>query len=241
MQLRSEAAHSTQSNLGSSSQQQQQQRGPMGDDEEDEDVVPSSQTGIVDHDDEAVRGVDAPVSDEVVFAKPTIPQSRSQRSVHWIEDSPVARSSRRSQRSQHAANSTVRPSQATTASAPSSPSQQLPPRGPRQGRSQKASIPLSPPTTKSVRRRPELAGSSSTPSYPEDMAEVVGDSPVRSRRRGGRGGTGAETETQTETQLSVVGAGSSQGFGLGEEQDSLLDDSRVRQPPDVVWDSEGDY
>lgn len=220
MQLRSDVAHSTQLHPGSSLQQRQ---GLVADHEEDEDAVPSSEAEAEaeaeEHGSKATRGADAPVSDEVVFAKPTKPPGRSQRSVHWMGDSPVARRSQRSQRSQRAANSIVRPSQATTASAPSSPSQQLPP----QTRSQ-ASIPLSPPSKPA--RRPELIDSSSVPSYQEDMV-IVGDSPVRKRGAGG-------AETQTSLLL-----GSSQGFAHG-EQDSLLDDSRVRQPPDVVWDSEGE-
>lgn len=74
--------------------------------------------------------------------------------------------------------------------------------------------------------------SSTPPTCPEDLV-IVGDSPVRQQRRGGGGG-GDGLETQTSLLL-----GSSQGFALG-EPDSLLDDSRVRQPPDVVWDSEGE-
>ncbi|ROW03375.1 hypothetical protein VSDG_01227 [Cytospora chrysosperma] len=218
MQLHGDIAHSTQLNVNGSSQPQ---RGPSGGNDDDEDAVPSSPAEDQEHGNEAIQVTGAPSTDEVVFAKPTIPPSRSQRSVHWIEDSPVAG---RSQRSQRAPNSTaVRPSQATTASGPSSPSQQLLRPRPRQTRSQQASIPLSPPM-KSVRRR-ELVESSSMPAYPEDMV-IVGDSPVR-RRDGG-------AETQTSLLL-----GSSQGFTLGEE-DSLLDDSRVRQPPDIVWDSEGE-
>lgn len=75
--------------------------------------------------------------------------------------------------------------------------------------------------------------SSTPPTCPEDLV-IVGDSPVRQQRRGGDGGGGGGLETQTSLLL-----GSSQGFALG-EPDSLLDDSRVRQPPDVVWDSEGE-
>ncbi|ROW03010.1 hypothetical protein VMCG_05676 [Cytospora schulzeri] len=239
MQLRGDVARSTQMNVGGSSQLR---REVLGNDEDDEDAVPSSQAGGEEHGNKAIRAKGAPLADEVVFAKPTIPPSRSQRGVHRVEDSPVGRRSQRSQRSQHAANfSTVRPSQATTASAPSSPSQHLPP-PPRQRvlqntqgqQLEEASIPLSPPT-KSVRRLHELMGSSTgVSSYPDDM-EIVGDSPVgrRQRQRQEQGGAGVETQT------SVLLGSSSQGFGLGEE-DSLLDDTRVRQPPDVVWDSEGE-
>ncbi|KUI53645.1 hypothetical protein VP1G_00948 [Cytospora mali] len=216
MQLRSDVEHSTQLNLGGSSQP----RGRLRTDNEDDwDAVPLSQDEDEEPGNKSIQDMGVPAAEEVVFAKPIIPQSRSQRGVHWIEDGPATR---RSQPSHGVPNSTVRPSQATTASAPSSPtSQQLPPHRPPQTRSQ-ASIPLSPPT-KSV-RRPELIESGSIPSYPDDMV-IVGDSPIR--RRGG-------LETQTSLLL-----GSSQGFALV-EPDSLLDDSRVRQPPDVVWDSEGE-
>lgn len=214
MQLHSDIAHSTQMDLGGSSQP----RRPLSGDK-DQDAVAPSQAGIGEHGKPTIRATGARPADEAVFAKPTIPQSRSQRSVHWVGDSPMAR---RSQPSQHVPNSAVRPSQATTASAPSSQSQQLPPPpGPRQTRNQ-ASIPVSPPT-KSV-RRPQLVESSSLPAYPEDMV-IVGDSPVR--RRGGM-----------ETQSSLL-LGSSQSLAHW-EPDSLLDDSRVRQPPDVVWDSDGE-
>lgn len=54
---------------------------------------------------------------------------------------------------------------------------------------------------------------------------VVGDSPVRGRKGG--------------TMHTPAPLGSSQGYATGSaELDSLLDDSRVRDPPDIVWDSE---
>ncbi|KAK7742312.1 hypothetical protein SLS53_004456 [Cytospora paraplurivora] len=247
MQIRSDVAHSTQMYPGGSSQR------PGGDDEDgdesEEDAVPSSQAEDEQPNDNntAARSTGAPVVDggETTRAKPTLPQTRSQRIVHWTAED----SSPRLRMPSQPPSQQVRPSQATTASAPSSPSQQLPPPPPpgtppsrwqaETARAQAAaSIPLSPPTRRSAaaRRRPQLVPSSSggvssssmPPTFPEDLV-IVGDSPVRQRPGGGGG---------LETQTSLL-MGSSQGFALG-EPDSLLDDSRVRQPPDVVWDSEGD-
>lgn len=226
MQLRSDIAQSTQVGYMRSSPTHGQRPEAAG----DADIIPSSQGN-----EREELGSSPPrelaTTNKPVFAKPIVPASRSQRSVHWIEDSPVGR--RAQQPSQRAEGHVVRPSQATTASAPSSPSQRLPSsRGqpiliPSQSQ---PSIPVSPPTKAAP---PQMSrGSSGLVSDLGREGEVedavVGDSPVRRRR--------------VETQGSSALQGSSQGvFTLGSgEPDSLLDDSRVRQPPDIVWDSEGE-
>ncbi|KAG6361889.1 hypothetical protein INS49_010118 [Diaporthe citri] len=225
MQLRSDIAHSTQVGCMVSSPAHSQRRDAAG----DADIIPSSQGNEKEQITSSPPQATVAATDKPVFAKPTVPASRSQRSVHWVEDSPVGR--RAQQASQHAEGYAVRPSQATTASAPSSPSQRLPSyRGhPILISSQsQPSIPVSPPTKAAP---PQMGPRSS--GLVSDLGEqgedvVVGDSPLR--RRG------------VEMQSSSALPGSSQGLlGLGSgEPDSLLDDSRVRQPPEIVWDSEGE-
>ncbi|KAL2276491.1 hypothetical protein FJTKL_00915 [Diaporthe vaccinii] len=223
IQLRSDIAHSTRVGCMVSSPAHSQRRDVAG----DTDIIPSSQ-GKGEFTSSPPQAIVA-ATNKPVFAKPAVPASRSQRSVHWVEDSPVGR--RAHQSSQHAEGYAVRPSQATTASAPSSPSQRLPSyRGqPILISSQsQPSIPVSPPTKAAASQMgPRSSGVvSDLREQGEDV--VVGDSPVR--RRG------------VEMQSSSALPGSSQGlFALGSgEPDSLLDDSRVRQPPDIVWDSEGE-
>lgn len=223
MQLRSDIAHSTQVGGLGSSPAHSQRRDAAG----DADIIPSSQGNGNEELTSSPPQATVSATNKPVFAKPAVPASRSQRSVHWVEDSPVGR--RAQQASQHAEGYAVRPSQATTASAPSSPSQRLPPhRGqPILISSQsQPSIPVSPPTKAAP---PQIGPQSSSlvSGLGEDDA-VVGDSPVRRHR--------------VEMQSSSAPLGSSQGLlALGSgEPDSLLDDSRVRQPPDIVWDSEGE-
>lgn len=225
MQLRSDIAYSTQVGCMVSSPAHSQKQDTAG----DANIIPSSQG----HEKELTSSpphATAAATDKPVFAKPAVPASRSQRSVHWVEDSPVGR--RAQQASQRAEGYAVRPSQATTASAPSSPSQRLPSyRGqPILISSQtQPSIPVSPPTKAAPPQMvPQSSGLVSGLGEDEEDA-IVGDSPVRRRR--------AEQPPSSSALL-----GSSQGllaFGSG-EPDSLLDDSRVRQPPDIVWDSEGE-
>lgn len=227
MQLRSDIAHSTQVGGVESSPPLSQSRKAQGDD----DTIPSSQRNDNEELNSSPPRTTVTAKDKPVFAKPTVPASRSQRSVHWVENSPVE--GRAQPASQRGNGYTVRPSQATTASAPSSPSQRLPSY---QGQpilipsQSQPSIPVSPPTKAAPSGPPQMArGSSGLISDLGNLGEdeaVVGDSPVRRHR--------------TDTQSSSVLLGSSQGvLALGSgEPDSLLDDSRVRQPPDVVWDSE---
>lgn len=212
MQLRSDIAHSTQVGRMESSLVHSQRR----DAADDVDIVPSSQVNVREEPNSSPPHPAVAPTDKPVFAKPAVPASRSQRSVHWVEDSPVGR--RAQQGSQRADGGyAVRPSQATTASAPSSPSQRLSPyRGqPILISSQsQPSIPVSPPTKAAP---PQMVPQSS--GLVSGLGEedgVVGDSPVRRPR--------------------VEPPSSSAPW----EPDSLLDDSRVRQPPEVVWDSEGE-
>lgn len=221
MQLRSDIAHSTQMGRMGSSPVHSQSR----DAADDADIIPSSQVNEREELTSSPPHPTVAATDKPVFAKPAAPASRSQRSVHWVEDSPVGR--RAQQGSQRAEGYAVRPSQATTASAPSSPSQRLPSyRGqPILISSQtQPSIPVSPPMKAAAPQM--VAQSSGLVSGLEEEDGVVGDSPVRRHR--------------IEPQSSSAPLGSSQAFlALGSgEPDSLLDDSRVRQPPDVVWDSE---
>lgn len=225
MQLRSDIAHSTQVGCMVSSPAHSQRRDAAG----DADIIPSSQGNEMEELASSPPQATVAATNKPVFAKPAVPASRSQRSVHWVEDSPVGR--RAQQSSHHAEGYAVRPSQATTASAPSSPSQRLPSyRGqPILISSQsQPSIPVSPPTKAAPPQMgPRSSGLvSDLGKHGEDL--VVGDSPVR--RRG------------VEMPSSSGLPGSSQGlFALGSgEPDSLLDDLRVRQPPDIVWDSEGE-
>ncbi|POS80223.1 hypothetical protein DHEL01_v201382 [Diaporthe helianthi] len=229
LQLRSDIAHSTQVGDVGSSPPQSQRRQARGKD----DTICSSQRNEDEELNSSPPHTTVAAKNKPVFAKPTVPASRSQRSVHWFGDSHVeGRAQPASQRGEGYA---VRPSQATTASSPSSPSQRLP-----SNRGQpvlissqsQPSIPASPPTKAAPSRPPQTARRSSglvsnIGNLGEDDA-IVGDSPVRRHKTG----------TQSPSAL----LGSSQGaLALGSgEPDSLLDDSRVRQPPDIVWDSDGE-
>ncbi|KAL1881294.1 hypothetical protein Daus18300_001147 [Diaporthe australafricana] len=235
MQLRSDIAHSTQLECVASSLPQSQRHDEQAG---NVDIVPSSQGN------EQMPPSSPPhdtiaATNKPVFAKPTVPASRSQRSVHWVEDSPVGRRAQSSQQRGGDDNintpTAVRPSQATTASAPSSPSQRLPPQRGQPiviSSQSQPSIPVSPPTKAAPPRAQVARLSSGLVSLPglEDEGAVVGDSPVR-----GRTGAGMMMH-------SPALPGSSQGYATGgsAELDSLLDDSRVRDPPDIVWDSEGE-
>lgn len=229
MQLRSDIAHPTQLECMASSPPQSQRH-----DEEagDVDIIPSSQgnekRSSSTHLHDTIAATNKPV-----FAKPSVPASRSQRSVHWVEDSPVGRRAQSSQQHGDDNNNTpaaMRPSQATTASAPSSPSQRLPPQRGQPiviSSQSQPSIPVSPPTKAAPRAQVARVSSGllSLSGFEEGHDAVVGDSPVRGRLGG--------------TMHSSAPLGSSQGYGTGSaEMDSLLDDSRVRDPPDIVWDSE---
>lgn len=128
--------------------------------------------------------------------------------------------------SQHIVRSTVRPSQATTASASS------------QSQLQEAKCT---PERRTSRSQRSNGRNQNLERLPEDVL-VVDDSPVPMRTaRPSR----SEQEEQTQSSLGLgLLLASSQGYGLGGiggEQDSLLDDSRIRMPPEeeeVVWDSE---
>lgn len=229
MQLRSDIAHSTQVGHAESSPPQSQRREARG----NANTIPSSQRNDNEELNSSPPRLTAAANNKPVFAKPTVPASRSQRSVRWAGNSPVE--GREQPASQRGEGFTVRPSQATTASAPSSPSQRLPSYRDQPiliSSQSQPSIPVSPPTKVAPSGPPQIARGSSglildIGSLGEDDA-VVGDSPVRRHTNG--------------TQSSHAVLGSSQGapaLGSG-EPDSLLDDSRVRQPPDIVWDSDGD-
>lgn len=166
------------------------------------------------------------MQEELAFAKPSAPLSHSQQSVLQIDDSPVAarfsQSQYQSTQTQHVVKSTVRPSQATTASA-SSQSQQVLPQQQQQQEQQQ-------------RRTPAWRAQRSS-SIAEDDVVVVDDSPLQMRT--------SNHHTQSSLGLGML-LGSSQGYGLGGlggEQDSLMDDSRIRMPPgdvEIIWDSEGE-
>jgi predicted transcriptional regulator len=233
LQLRSDIAHSTQVGRVASSPARGQRRKAAN----DAPTTPSSPRNEKDELSSSPPDTNVAAKNRSVFAKPTVPASRSQRSVHWVGGSHVSSpvGVQAQPASPRAEGYTVRPSQATTASAPSSPSQrQTPYRGqPILISSQsQPSIPVSPPT-KVANRGPTLIarGSSELISELGDLGDedaTVDDSPVRRHKAG----------IQTWSDLP----GSSQSaLALGSgEPDSLLDDSRVRQPPDVVWDSEGE-
>lgn len=226
-QLRSDLAHSTQLRALPSSPLRRHQDQPSENNEAT--IVPSSQDAVEgEHVDDTPPRTTASAARQVAFVKPTVPASHSQRSVVQIDDSPAA-GVEASQPSQHVVKSTVRPSQATTASMSSQsqpqPSQRLPTQAQAQART---------PARRLRGNKP-----SSLASLPEDVL-VVDDSPVQMRAAGKN-----DTHTQSSLGLGLL-LGSSQGMGLagfGGEQDSLLDDSRIRLPPaeeEVVWDSEGD-
>ncbi|KAG8169550.1 hypothetical protein KVR01_000295 [Diaporthe batatas] len=230
MQLRSDIAHSTQVGYAGSSPPQSQRCEARG----NAHTVPSSQSnGNEELNSSPPHPSVAAKNKEPVFAKPTVPASRSQRSVHWAGNSPVE--GRAQPASQRGEGYTLRPSQATTASAPSSPSQRLPSyRGqPILISSQsQPSIPVSPPTEAAPSGPLRIArGSSGLVSEIGNLGEddaIVGDSPVRGHKTGTQNSSALLESSQRALALESG------------EPDSLLDDSRVRQPPDIVWDSDGE-
>lgn len=161
---------------------------------------------------------------QVVFAKPKAAPSRSQLSMVEVDNSPPIKR-QLSQTSQRVIKSTVRPSQATTMSAPSQSQQH-------ESAVEFLTIPDSPSPVRSL-----AADKSSS------LPMMVDDSPIPMR-------TGIGSVRGNQTQSSSLGLAallaSSQGLGLagiGGEQDSLMDDSKIRMPPnmeDVIWDSEGE-
>lgn len=222
-QLRSDIEHTQLRAQPSSPLQGLRRDGREGTDDNDETelVVASSQDAEIDNEHITATPLRTTTSSarQVAVAKPSAPPSRSQGSVIQIDDSPPAVRHIQSQsQSQHIIMSTVRPSQATTASA-SSQSQQL--------------------LSQQTRTPAKRAQRDGLASLPEDVL-VVDDSPVQMRT-----GKNEDRHTQSSLGLGVL-LGSSQGYGLagiGDEQDSLMDDSRIRMPPaegEVVWDSEGE-
>ncbi|KAJ4423851.1 hypothetical protein N0V82_001435 [Gnomoniopsis sp. IMI 355080] len=187
-------------------------------------VVPSSQNGMEDHIRDTPMRTKFSLDEQVVFAKLNAPPSRSQLSMVELDDGPpvVGHSSQHSQR---IIKSTVRPSQATTVSAPS------------QSQHHERTVEfLTISASPSPVRTSAVDKSSSLP-------VVVDDSPIQT-------GTPTMNGHGSHTQSSSLGLSallaSSQGLGLagiGGEQDSLMDDSKIRMPPDmegVIWDSEGE-
>lgn len=227
-QLKSDIEHCTQLMRGRPSSSFAKQQSPFRHLEEQCDgehtIVPSSQ----DADDGLIRAT--PMRSKLSskaqtgFAKPKAAPSRSQPSMAEIGDSPpLMRQS--SQTSQRIIRSTVRPSQATTMSAPS-----------QSQRHERAAELLTIPDSPSP-ARPLAADKSSS------LPMVVDDSPIPMRTT-----TGNTRGNQTQSSSLGLAAllASSQGLGLagiGGEQDSLMDDSKIRMPPnmeDVIWDSEED-
>lgn len=222
-QLRTDIAQSTQVMQAISSPQRQQHE--AGEDENGRGVLACSQ------DDEHVAETPTQPQQktrQTSFAKPIIRPSRSQHSGVQMKGSPpvIQRSE-----SYKVIRSTVHPSQATTASA-SSQSQniisQL--RAPGIQTQSQRSIPISPPARKRI---PE---SSSLPGLADDV-DFVDDSPIQRVRDHGN--------DYTQSTLGLGLLGSSQAFGLMDgvvgEQDSLMDDSKIRRPPsEVIWDSDGE-
>lgn len=220
----------------------------VNDNDDGELVVPSSQNAEVGDEHitaTPIQRASSSAAKQVVSVDKhsALSPSRSQRSVIQIDDSPPAaaaavrqiqsQSQFQSQSQQVIVKSTVRSSQATTASA-SSQSQS-------QSQSQK-------PTHTPAGRRAQLRNLDNRVSLPEDVL-VVHDSPVQIRMGDSKDD---DHNSSDHTQLSSLGLGvllgSSQGLygltGIGGEQDSLMDDSRIRMPPgegeEVVWDSQGE-
>lgn len=226
-QLKSDIKHSTQLMRGGmlfSPAKQGPRIGHAGELHVDEHmVVPSSQEGMEDHIRATPMRTKFSLEKQVVFAKPNAPPSRSQLSIVELGDSPpVKRHS--SQHSQRIIKSTVRPSQATTMSELS------------QSQQHERTVGFSISASQSPVRPSAVDKSSSLPM-------VVDDSPIKMR-------TATMNGREGHTQSSSLGLSallaSSQGLGLagiGGEQDSLMDDSKIRMPPDmddVIWDSEGE-
>lgn len=226
-QLRSDIEGATQLMKGLHSSPRQQQLGEDHGEDSDHVVVPSSQDAETEEHVAAtpLRRVPS-LQRQVAFAKPEASQTRSQRSIVQIDDSPpTARHSQVQYQTQNIVKSTVRPSQATTASAASQSQKVLSQRLPSQNHSRSG--------------HSQAKGSGTLLSFPEDMM-VVDDSPVR-----GRAAAGDKSASHTQSSLGLgMLLRSSQDLGLagiGGEQDSLMDDSRIRLPPaEVIWDSEGD-
>lgn len=247
-QLRTDIAHSTQLMRIASSPRPAQIKTSA------KDIIILSSSPTIGEDEEYIaetptRSARHPIGRQVAFAKTTTigaPTSGSQLSL--VEDSPPP-PTRRVASSQFQRRGAVRPSQATTASA-SSQSQRIPSQLDRTHRehlrnsfnSQQLSVPVSPsPSRKQQAPEARPSSSSSLPEPPvedDDDILVVNDSPVVPRGRG-RG-----HDTQSSLGLGLSLGSSSQAFGglsLGGEQDSLMDDSRIRKPPsEIAWDSNGE-
>lgn len=227
-QLKSDIEHCTQLMRGrpasslvnqqSTSQQLEEQR------DDEHTIVPSSQTALEGRIRATPVGMKFSSKTPVVFVKPKAAPSRSQVSTVEVDDSPPI-TRQRSQTSQRIIKSTVRPSQATTMSEPSQSLQH-------NSVVEFLTIPDSPSPVR-------LLAADKSSSLPM----MVDDSPIPMR-------TGKGRVRGNQTQSSSLGLAallaSSQGLGLagiGGEQDSLMDDSKIRMPPnmeDVIWDSEGD-
>lgn len=227
-QLKSDIEHSTQLRRGrllSSPAEQRPQplhaEEPLGNEPM---AVPSSQNVMEDHIRDTPMRTKFNSKKQVVFAKPSASPSRSQLSMVEMDDVlPGVRHS--SQHSQRIIKSTVRPSQATTMSALS--------------QSQQGVRTVDFLTISESPSPARLSAADKSSSLPM----VVDDSPIQ-MRTATRHGNGGHTQSSS-LGLSALLA-SSQGFGLagiGGEQDSLMDDSKIRMPPDmedVIWDSEGE-
>ncbi|CAN8097856.1 unnamed protein product [Discula destructiva] len=233
-QLRSDIEHSTQvlpeKFVGSTPGQPHKPR-DQHESKGKELVIPSSQ----DVDEDRVRATPARTrfvsTKHVAFAKPKVPGSCSQRIAEEVEDSPPT-TRQPSQQSQSIIKSTVRPSQASTMSDPSQSQSER--------RIEYCTIPDSPSPVR-VRVRVRAAGPVSS------MPMMVDDSPIRTRMNGSSGKTAPETSHPTQSSLGLAALlGSSQGIGLagsGHEQDSLMDESKIKMPPPAVeevddWDSD---
>lgn len=256
-QLRTDIAHSTQLMRIASSPRPT----PTGAGEKEIIILSSSQdANMEEEDDEEEHIAETPVRSakratgrQVAFAQTTtIGASSSGSQLSFVEDSPPAPTTTmtRGGSSQAQRRPAVRPSQATTASV-SSPSQRLPSQPSRSQRghvrnsnsSQQAPVPVSPSPARK-QRTPEARRPGSSISVPgarvleeEDDLLVVDDSPVVPR---GRPGDNHDTQSSLGIRLSLLGSSSFGVLGLGEEQDSLMDDSKIRRPPsEIAWDSEG--
>lgn len=266
-QLRTDIAHSTQLMRIASSPRPPSQTTKAGkvagNGQRDVIVLSSSQDVDMEEDEEHIAETPArskrATGRQVAFAQSTMMPSHSNSQLSLVEDSPpppaTMRASLQTQRK-----SAVRPSQATTASA-SSQSQRFPSQSQtHQSHSQRlrsrsnnnnnssSSQQLSVPVSQSPLRKrtpeamPTNRRSSSLPGPPieedDDISEVVDDSPVAPRARGRD-----DTQSTLGLGLNLSLGSSSQTYGLelGGEQDSLMDDSRIRKPPsEIAWDSDGE-
>lgn len=164
---------------------------------------------------------------------------------HQVEvaKSPAAHEPSRSQTWFRRLNSTtVRPSQATTASA-ASQSQELPVQYQEQPTST-AKGEISSGNRHSHHRRQGQGASNNSPASQLDDVMVVNESsPVRRTAEETSAGKKSDGDTQSTLGLSMLRSSQALGLlaGIGDEQDSLMDDSRIRLPPtqgEIVWDSE---